>query len=169
MMNVTASKTCNLSSPAQSGLDLPGRVKRPAYRQRPLGDVNTAMRDLDSSDEEVLRLVEQHSLIGFNIALEKPRRSVIRILTESIDHFRQTQGHTALGIPWVEIFDAIFPGAQYTLTGLELQQGLNCSRGHIQNLADRYFEVVRPGRAGRGHTPSFKTDGVERWLKTRML
>ena len=108
-MNVTASKTCNLSSPAQSGLDLPGRVKRPAYRQRPLGDVNTAMRDLDSSDEEVLRLVEQHSLIGFNIALEKPRRSVIRILTESIDHFRQTQGQAALKIPWAEVFDAIFP------------------------------------------------------------
>ncbi len=169
MMNITAVKTCYLPPPAQSDLDLAGRVRRPTCRQRPLGDVNTAMRDLDLSDEEVLRLVEQRSLIGFNIAQEKPGRSVMRILTESIDHFRQTQGQAALKIPWAEVFDAIFPGAQYTLTGVELQQGLNCSRGHIQNLADRYFEIVRPGRAGRGHTPSFKTTDVERWLKGRML
>ena len=169
MMNISAIKTCDVPSPAKSGLELSGRVSRPTYRQRPLGDVNTAMRDLDSSDEEVLRLVEQHSLIGFNIALEKSSRSVMRILTESIDHFRQTQGHTALGIPWEEVFDAIFPGAQYTVTGLDLQQGLNCSRGHVQNLADRYFDIIRPARAGRGHTPSFKTASVERWLKGRML
>lgn len=169
MMNVSTIKTCDVSPPAKSRLELSGRVNRPTYRQRPLGDMNTAMRDLDSSDEEVLRLVEQRSLVGFNIALEKSSRTVMRILTESIDHFRQTQGHRALGIPWVEIFDAIFPGAQYTLTGLDLQQGLNCSRGHVQNLADRYFDIVRPARAGRGHTPSFKTASIERWLKGRIL
>jgi hypothetical protein len=179
MMNFTSSKTCCLPPSVQSKLNLRGVAEGSPRWRRPLGDVNTAMRDLDLSDEEILLLVQQRALIGFNIAVQPVGRSVTRILTHSLDHFRQTRGRTALEISWQEMFKMIFPGPQlsdasildlpFTLTGLDLKQGLNCSRGHVENLARCYFEIVRPSRRGRGHTPVFKTGSVERWLKTRML
>src|SRR5271157_128759 len=41
---------------------------------RPLGDCNAAMRDLDLGDEEILQLLEQRALIGFNIAVKPAGR-----------------------------------------------------------------------------------------------
>jgi hypothetical protein len=184
MINTTINTTHQLPPSVQFKINLRGADDRPRCWQRPLGDLNTAMRDLDLSDEEIRKLVEQHMLIGFNIAVNQSGRSVTRILTYSLEHFRQTNGRLALEMKWSEIFKLIFPGrpsastpfpaARFSgtplrLTGLELKQGLNCCRGHVENLAYQYFEVVRPARRGRGHTPVFKTTSVERWLKRRML
>jgi hypothetical protein len=147
--------------------------------QRPLGDLNTAMRDLDLSGEEVRQLTEQRMLIGFNIAVQTSGRGEPRILTRSLEHFRQTRGRTTLQLSWPEIFKIVFPGPKRsgdpgsdlpdTLTGLELNHGLNCSRAHVENLSRHHFQIVIHARAGRGHTPRFKTASVERWLKSRML
>jgi hypothetical protein len=142
------------------------------------------MRDLNMGDEEIRQLIEQHMLIGFNIAVDASGRKVMRILTHSLEYFRQTNGRLALKMAWPEIFKLIFPGrpsgpvpfpaarfsgTPLTLTGLDLKQGLNCCRGHVENLAHLYFEVVRPARRGRGHTPDFKTTSVECWLKERRI
>ena len=159
---------------ARSRLDLRVAGGRAGRWQRPLGDMNVAMRDLNLNDEQIFQLVEQRALIGFNIAVKSSGRSETRILTHSLEHFRQTRGRTALDISWEEIFRLIFPGtslpgAQFVLTGLELQQGLNCCRGHVENLAGCHFEIVSKAQRGRGHTPSFKTASVESWLKGRRL
>jgi len=179
MINLTTVKTRCLPPSVRSKLDLRGVARGPGRWQRPLGDVNAAMRDLDLSDEDIFQLVEQRALIGFNIAVELSGRSETRILTHSLEHFRQTQGRTALEMSWAEIFKLIFSGPPLcaasfldqpdTLTGLALQQGLNCSRGHVATLACRYFEIIRPARRGRGHTPGFKTASVRHWLKGRIL
>ena len=179
MINRTAFKTRSLPPSVKSKLNSRGVACGPGRWQRPLGDVNAAMRDLDLSDEEIFQLVDQRALIGFNIAVESSGRSETRILTHSLEHFRQTQGRTVLEISWSEIFKLVFSGPTLsaapflgqpdTLTGLALQQGLNCSRGHVANLACRYFEIIRPARRGRGHTPGFKTASVKHWLKGRML
>lgn len=148
--------------------------RRSPCAPRPLGDLNAAMRDLDLGGEEILQLLEQRTLIGFNIAVARGRRSEHRILTHSLEHFRHHEGRRFPELAWPEIFRLVFPVAASplaprTLTGLELKQGLNCSRAHVENLASRYFEIVRPARPGRGNTPSFKVATVEKWLKSRML
>ena len=184
MINLITTSARVLPPSVHSKMKLRGAEDLSGHWQRPLGDLNAAMRDLNLSDEEIRQLVDQRTLIGFNIAVEAGRRSVTRILTYSLEHFRQSHGRTALKMDWPEIFKLIFPPRQssaasspgsrffetpLTLTGLELKQGLNCSRGHIENLALRYFEVIRPASRGRGHTPGFKTVSVEQWLKGRML
>ena len=158
----------------QSKLDLRTTGGRTGYAPRPLGDLNAAMRDLDLGGEEILHLLEQRALIGFNIAVELTGRGEPRILTHSLEHFRQREGRSSPGLAWPEILQLIFPIAAqplapYTLTGLDLKQGLNCSRGHVENLALRHFEIVRPARKGRDGTPRFKATSVENWLKSRML
>ena len=158
----------------QSKLDRRAASGRPTCTPRPLGDLNAAMRDLDLGGDEVLHLLEQRVLIGFNIAVAPARRGELRILTRSLEHFRQNEVRAAHDFAWPQIYQLIFPVtvlpfAPYTLTGLELKRGLNCSRGHLQNLAFRYFKTTRPGRAGRGLTPRFTAASVERWLKSRMF
>jgi hypothetical protein len=158
----------------QGKLDLRLAGGRCAGAPRPLGDLNAAMRDLDLADEEVLQLLEQRALVGFNIAVNPSGRGELRVLTRSLEDFRQSRGRAVADFGWPEIFQLIFPATAlplppYTLTGLELNQALNCSRGHVENLASRHFEIVRPAGRGRGNTPRFKTTSVENWLKRRML
>jgi hypothetical protein len=141
---------------------------------RPLGNLNAAMRDLDLKEEEILVLLSHQRLIGFNIALKTCGMMELRVLTRSLEHFRETGGQSHLKLDWPHIFRRIFPAAAgplppYLLTGVELQQALNCSRGHVKNLAARYFEILRPGRKGRGHTAGYRASSVERWLQSRMF
>ena len=158
----------------QGKLDLQAAGGRRTGGPRPLGDLNAAMRDLDLADEEILQLLEQRALVGFNIAVNPAGRGELRILTRSLEDFRQSRGRAVADFGWPGIFQLIFPAVAlplppYTLTGLELRQALNCSRGHVENLASRHFEIVRPAGRGRGNTPRFKTASVENWLKNRML
>jgi hypothetical protein len=158
----------------QGKLDLRAAGGRCAGGPRPLGDLNAAMRDLDLEDEGILLLIEHRALVGFNIAVNPAGRGELRILTRSLEDFRQNRGRAVADFRWPGIFQLIFPAMAlplppYTLTGLELKQALNCSRGHVENLASRHFEIVRPAGRGRGNTPRFKTASVENWLKRRML
>ena len=144
----------------------------PVPRSRPLGDVNAAMLKLDMSDEEIFTLVDQGFLIAFNIssAAESETRCV-RVLTKSIDLFLESRGKKRLEMPWPEIFKTTF-GRSTThpaLTGLEVKRGLNCTRGHVENVAGAFFKVINRAKPGRGNTPSFTTASVEAWLKGRQL
>ncbi len=141
---------------------------------RPLGDLNAAMRDLDLGRDEIFVLLSQRRLTGFNIAVEPDRRVELRILTRSLEHFRATGGQAHPERDWPSLFQHIFPAMAgplpaHLLTGLELRQALNCSRGHVENLAARHFEILRPARHGRGHTPGFSAASVDRWLERRRL
>ncbi len=140
---------------------------------RPLGNLNAAMRDLDLGEAEILVLLSQRRLIGFNIAVKPGGLMELRVLTRSLEHCRETGGQAYPQRDWPHIFQLIFPAMAaplppHLLTGRELLQALNCSRGHVKNLAARYFEILRPARTGRGHTPGFRASSVERWLQSRM-
>ncbi len=158
----------------QFKLDLWSAGGRTTGTPRPLGALNAAMRDLDLGGDEILVLLSRRRLIGFNIAVEPCGRVELRVLTRSLEHFRETGGQAYPEQNWPPIFRRIFPAMTgplpaHLLTGLELQQSLNCSRGHVQNLASRHFEILRPARKGRGHTPGFSARSVERWLQSRMF
>ena len=140
---------------------------------RPLGDLNAAMRDLNLGGEEVMGLVEQRILTGFNIAKEEGGRLEVRILTSSLHQFIETGGSKPLRLEWREVFRAVFGRGMawppYTLDGRDLVQALNCSRGHLRNLAALYFVTVRAAGRGRGHTGRYRADSVEHWLRSRMF
>ena len=144
----------------------------PVQRVRPLGDVNAAMLTLDMSDEEIFKLVDLGYLIAFNISAADDRETrCVRILTKSIELFREARGRKRLELEWPEIFKTIFGRATThpALTGLEVKRGLNCTRGHVENLGREFFKIINAAKPGRGNTPSFTTASVEAWLKGRML
>jgi hypothetical protein len=158
----------------QFKLDLWSAGGRPTVALRPLGDLNSARRDLNLEQGEILFLLSQRRLIGFNIAVKTEGRAELRILTRSLEHFRETGGQANPEREWPQILRLIFPTLAGPLrpelvTGLELQRSLNCSRAHVENLAARHFEILRPARKGRGHTPGFRAGSVERWLQSRMF
>jgi hypothetical protein len=163
----------------QFKLELRDRAGAPARWTRPLGDLNAAMRDLDMSDEEVVSLIgsttEHSRLIGFNIATDPKGRQELRVLTRSIEHFRESRAHAQLKLSWEEIFRLIFPRVFHNgrrvkkfLTGLDVKAGLNCTQPHVTSLG-QYFTLVTEGGQGRGNTPVYATDSVETWLKGRQL
>ncbi len=140
---------------------------------RPLGDLNAAMRDLNLGWEGVMALVEQQILTGFNIAREGEGRLEIRILTSSLSQFIETGGSKPLRLEWGEMWRSIVGNGRawpvYALEGRDLVQALNCSRGHLRNLASRYFTTLRAGGRGRGRTGLYRADSVEKWLRSRMI
>jgi len=141
-------------------------------RVRPLGDVNAAMQKLDMSDEEIATLVDNGFLVAFNISSSVDSETrCVRLLTKSVDLFRETRGRKRLDSEWPEIFKTIFGRAitHPALTGLEIKRGLNCTRGHVENIAREFFKVINEAKPGRGNTPSFTTASVEAWLKGRMI
>jgi len=158
----------------QFKLDLWSAGRRTTGALRPMGDLNAARRDLNLEQEEIHFLLSQRRLIGFNIAVKAQGRAELRILTRSLEHFRETGGRANPEREWPQILRLIFPAMAGPLrpdllTGLELQQALNCSRAHVENLAARHFEILRPAQKGRGHTPGFRASSVERWLQSRMF
>ena len=141
-------------------------------RTRPLGDVNSAMQKLDMSDEEIFTLVDQGFLTAFNISSSDDSETrCVRILTKSVELFRESRGRKRLELTWPEIFKTIFGRAitHPAVTGLEVKRGLNCTRGHVENIAREFFKVINEAKPGRGNTPSFTTASVEAWLKGRQL
>ena len=128
------------------------------------------MKTLDLSDEEVIQLVQNGDLCGFNIATEPDGRPRYRILSRSLEHFKESGGRQRLNLGWNAIWKLIFdrPAFNTALTGPQLQRAFNCTRRHVNNLAPN-FTVIRQARSGRGNTATFTTASVEAWLKGRLL
>jgi hypothetical protein len=136
---------------------------------RPMGDLNAAMRDLDLSGNAVRALLQEGKLIGFNISAKKSQRNELRILTKSVEHFRETAGQKTLVLEWLEIFRLILPQEKLSVRGMEIQRSLNCDRGHVENLIlSAQLFPVKKARPGPGGSPIVTRESYELFLKGRM-
>ena len=136
---------------------------------RPMGDVNSVMRDLDISAERVRALVEQGGLIGFNISAAKSVRANLRVLTKSVDYYRQTGGAKVLRLEWPEIFRLVLPHGKLFMRGTEVARGLNCDKGHVENLILAGLLVsAKKSRPGPGGSPIVTRYSFEAFLKGRL-
>lgn len=136
---------------------------------RPLGDINSVMRDLDINADRVRALVEQGSLIGFNISAAKTARSELRVLTHSVEHYRRTGGEKVLRLEWPQIFRLILPHDKLFVRGVEIVRGLNCDRGHVENLiASGFLVCCKKARPGPNGSPIITRGSFENFLIRRL-
>jgi len=138
-----------------------------AIQPRPLGCVNTAMRDLDRSYDGVCWLVEEGKLVAFNIAAPGKARKSLRILTASIEHYRETR--QAFERPWPEIFRLIVRHELLFLRSPEIDRALNCDPKQASALISAgCFTVARNGRAGNGCAAIITRASFEKFLWDRL-
>ena len=131
-----------------------------------MGDVNSVMRDLDVSADLVRAMVEEGGLIAFNIAAAKSRAE-LRVLTRSVEHYRQTRQW--LRLEWPEIFRLILGHQQLFVRGYEVARCLNCDRGHVENLiATRCLAVSQKSRPGPNGSPHITRGSFENFLIGRL-
>jgi hypothetical protein len=146
---------------------------------RPLGDVNTAMRDLNLDSDEVRMLVQLGYLVAFNIACPRrsapsgacPRRAKaeLRVLTRSIEEYRSRRTKHVCKLPWRQIFKLILPQSKLALKGTEIQRALNCDHGHVKNLiATRHLVALDKPRPGPGGSWIICRASLEKFLKSRL-
>ncbi|HTX21462.1 MAG TPA: hypothetical protein VMD27_06360 [Candidatus Aquilonibacter sp.] len=136
---------------------------------RPLGDLNAAMRDLDLSADKIRSLLDEGKLIGFNIAVKETTRKNLRVLTRSIEHYRETGGKESLLLEWPEIFSLILPGEKLFVRSTIIQRSLNCDREHVQNLIRAgFFSVSKKGRRGHDGSAMVTRQSFEAFLKGRL-
>ena len=127
------------------------------------------MRDLDLDAEKIRALLDEGKLIGFNIAVKKTTRKNLRVLTRSIEHYRETGGKKSLMLKWPEIFSLILPGDKLFIRGTTVQRSLNCDREHVQNLIRAgYFSVSKKGRRGHDGSAMVTRQSFEAFLKGRL-
>jgi hypothetical protein len=143
----------------------------PAHRRaspRPLGDLNTAMRDLNMDANEVRVLLDVGKLVGFNVAVRQGGKAILRVLMRSVEHYLETGA--ALPLTWQEIVRVIIPSRKPFVRGVEMRQALNCDKGHIQNLilANRLVCIKKAGPGPNG-SPLVTRDSFEAFIKARML
>ena len=134
-----------------------------------MGDVNSVMRDLDLDAGQVRALVEQGTLIAFDISAKKSTRMQLRILTQSVNFYRQQDRKAALRLEWPEIFRLIVPHQKLFVRGVEVVRGLNCDRGHVENLINAGILVVsRRSRPGPNGSPLITRGSYENFLIGRL-
>lgn len=166
-------------------LTLPRPVLPPAFladldqldlrdpRFRPLSSIQTVLRDLGEfkiDAPHVRELVESGFLIGFNIAVSGDGKSEVRLLTKSIDHFRDCRGRKRHDLEWAQIFRLIVPHQKPVLTGLEIRRALICDRGHVENLILAGCLVsLKKSQPGPGGSWTVSRASFEAFMKGRMI
>jgi hypothetical protein len=137
---------------------------------RAMGDLNAAMRDLDLNADQVNALLDEGKLIVFNIAVKETTRKNLRVLTRSIEHYRETDGKSPLLLEWPEIFKLILPHDKHFVRGLEIQRSLNCDQGHVGNLilAGLLGPLNKRPQRGPGGSPIVTRENFEKFLKGRL-
>jgi hypothetical protein len=137
---------------------------------RPMGDLNAAMRDLDLDADRIRALLDEGKLIGFNISTNKSARICLRLLTKSVEHYRQTGGKKPLVLEWPQMFRLVLKHDKLWLRGLEIQRALNCDEGHVASLIlAGYFVLMKKSHPGHGGSPIVTRGSFEAFLKGRLL
>ena len=135
----------------------------------PLVPAATAMRDLGLDAREIRALVELGYLVAFNIAVGDVTPE-LRFLVSSLRRFKASHGRETFAEHWPGIFRHIIPFQCPCLTGLEIQQALNCHRSVVSGLIRasqlRQLRKATPGPGGSCVVtrPSFET-----FLQSRQL
>jgi hypothetical protein len=136
---------------------------------RPMGDVNSVMRDLDIDSDKVRALLDEGRLIGFNISARQTDRPHFRILTKSVEHYKQNGWKKPLVLEWPEIFRLVLPHDKLFVRGPELQRSLNCSPQQMVNLVRAgCFVSVKKMHPDRGGATIVTRGSFENFLIGRL-
>ena len=69
---------------------------------------------------------------------------------------------------WPQIFRLIVPHQKPIVTGLEVQRGLNCDRGHVENLVIAgHLTALKKSAPGPGGSWTISRPSYEAFLKGR--
>ena len=180
-------------------LSVQAKLARGDTKFRPLGSLNSAMRDLNMDAGEVRVLVELGYLVAFNIAVrsgaEQVRetrpvcargtgpgpyawvppgrrrcKSELRILTRSLELYRLLKTKRVCDLEWPQIFRLIVAHERPVVKGTEIQRILNCDRGHVANLVRAdQLKALRKSRRGCAGTWGISRESFEQFLKKRLL
>jgi hypothetical protein len=127
------------------------------------------MGDLDMDARQVVALVEEGKLIAFNISATSIRRMDLRILTKSVEHYRETGGKKPHILEWPEVFHLILPHKNLFVRGNEVSRGLNCNPSHVANLISTSFLAVsRKSKPGPDGSPFIIRASYENFLIGRL-
>lgn len=178
-MDLELSTAPNLPPSVRSALAIQTQLEIDDPEFRPLATVETVLHQLGKKfridAEHVRLLVEEHALIGFNIAVALDTKPTWRILTKSIDFFRATHGrkyHELADDPqqnWQKIFRLVVPHKKPIVTGLEIRRALLCDRGHVENLIiNGRLTALQKSKPGPGGSWTVSRESFEKFLQGRM-
>ena len=169
-----------LKPPSELPPSIQAKLELGDTQLRPLGDVNTAMRDLNLDSDEVRMLVQLGYLVAFNIAASHRRAAVsasprhhckseLRVLTRSIEQFRAVKTKRLCAYEWPQIFRLIVPHQKPELKGTEIQRVLNCDRGLVATLvAAKQLVALQKTKRGPGGTWTISRASLESFLKNHL-
>lgn len=141
-------------------------------RFRPLSDVKTVLRDLGEFELDAVQvgeLVECGVLVGFDISVTGST-CCLRVLTTSIQHFRDTGGRKYHDLQWPQIFRQIVRHQKPVVTGLEIRRAILCDRGHVENLIHAgHLTPLKKSQPGPGGSWVVSRTSFETFLKARKI
>lgn len=135
----------------------------------PLVPAATAARDLGLDAREIRALVDLGYLVAFNIAVGDVTPE-LRFLDCSLRQFKACHGRETFAEHWPGIFRHIIPFQCPCLTGLEIQQALNCHRSVVSGLIRAgHLRQLRQATPGPGGSCVVTRPSFETFLQSRQL
>jgi hypothetical protein len=140
----------------------------PRQHSKPLLPVRGVMSLIEKNEDQVLRLVEDGSLLwGWNVALDPKRaRSMeLRILPACVaDYLRGT----ACSLEWADVLRLLLPHDEPVILSTDISRALNISITHTYNLAHRkQISPCSSWRPGPGGCARFPAKTFVEFLQTR--
>jgi len=154
-------------------LNLP--IQDARYR-RPTMSVDTAKGILDLSEDEIGNLVDDGTLVAFDIKHPAAERRDLRLLTWSVAEYsklnpdRSPCYHNM--IPPTSAISDLLPHEKPFFTGKEIKRLLNCGRQHLINLVTSKALLQVPGtkyRPGPKGWPVITRESFITFLQTRII
>ena len=148
----------------------------PRYR-RPTMQIGAVKGILDIGEDEVIALIEEGSLVAWNIALPGAERRELRVLTQTVALAQArmvSSGSARSGAQLItekETFTLLFPHAKPFVTGTEAQRMLNCGSTHVIRLVNEgCLEQCKGSKYRRGPngSPAITRESFEGFLRERV-
>ncbi len=142
-------------------------------RSRPMISLDGAKAWLDLNEDEVVGLVEEGELEGWNIGTGG--RRVVRLLCRAIERYLRYQRRRRKRPPaftFEELVAQMLPHERPVLDGKELQRVFNCSSTHVIRLITANQLKPNPGsfwRAGPNGSPVVTRESVVGVLRRRRI
>ena len=143
-------------------------VATPRPRSKPLLPVRGVMSLVDKNEDQVLRLIEDGSLVwAFDVALDpkRGRRRELRVLPAAVADYLRGQ---SCGLEWADVLRLLLPHDEPVILSREITRILNVCSTHTYHLARRKLITPRSTwRRGRGGCARFAADSFVEFLKLR--
>jgi hypothetical protein len=153
----------------------PGRLTG-QRRRKPLLTVAAVAAEVgvDCTSEQIRRAIESGQVgWAWAIGLSRSRRSEVRILRHSAEHYARTLGLTAEpSLTWAEVVGMILPGEGPVYPSAQLVNWWSADpQLGLGLIKAGYWRAVGSGgkRGGRGATPLVTRESVVEFLKQRRI